>query len=148
MNAAAVAYALKISIADADERLEDLAARDVLLREVDDEGIVFFRLPGRGRPSRALAPYRSAGPLASAPSLSESTALVGLLLNLPLPGVGSLVAGKTREGMLQLIMVGVALPLCLVLIGVPLLVGAWFWALMTGIRALNEAKEAASAESQ
>jgi hypothetical protein len=147
INATAVAYALKIPIAEANDRLEDLAARDVLLREVDDEGIVFFRLPGRAPAgSRAIAPYRGAA-LVKAPAVSESTAVVGLLLNLPMPGVGSLVAGKTREGMLQLILSVVALPLCAILIGIPMLVGIWFWALMTSVRALNEAKEA-SVESR
>ena len=131
-----VAHACKVPIAQADEQLEDMAAREVLIREVDDEGQVYFRLPGRARPG-ALVRSQPGGPLAR---VDEGTALVGLLVNLPLPGVGSLIAGKTREGVLQLVMAAVALPLCIVLIGFPLLFGAWVWALITGIKAVNEAK--------
>jgi hypothetical protein len=130
-----VAHNCKVPIAEADERLEDMAAREILIREVDDEGAVYFRLPGRAKPGAMV--QVPAGPLAK---VDESTALVGLLVNLPLPGVGSLIAGKTREGVYQLVMVGVALPLCLVLIGFPMLFGAWVWALVTGIKAVNEAK--------
>jgi TM2 domain-containing membrane protein YozV len=134
LDALSVAHACKVPIAEADERLEDMAAREVLIREVDDEGQVFFRLPGRGKQEIVRTP---AGPLAK---VDESTALVGLLVNLPLPGVGSLIAGKTKEGVLQLVMLGVGLPLCFVLIGFPLIFGAWVWALVTGIKAVNEAK--------
>jgi hypothetical protein len=148
INAASVAYALKIPIAEADDKLEDLAARDVLVREVDDEGSVYFRLPGRAAPrGGALARVSEPGPLVPSP-VSESTALVGLLLNLPMPGVGSLVAGKTREGVMQLVMGGVGLTLCVIIVGIfiglPLMAAAWIWALMTGIKAVNEAKAAAS----
>jgi hypothetical protein len=135
IDALSVAHACKVPIAEADERLEDMAAREVLIREVDDEGQVFFRLPGRAKPGAIVK--TPAGPLAK---VDESTALVGLLVNLPLPGVGSLIAGKTKEGVLQLVMLGVGLPLCFVLIGFPLIFGAWVWALVTGIRAVNEAK--------
>jgi TM2 domain-containing membrane protein YozV len=137
INAASVAYATKVGIAEASEKLEDLAARDLIIREVDDEGQVNYRLPGRPKPG-AMVP---AGPRAlTKPPVDESTALVGLLVNLPLPGVGSLIAGRTREGILQLVTVSIALPLCLVLIGFPMLIGAWVWALVTSIKAVNEAK--------
>ena len=112
-----------------------MAAREILIREVDDEGQVFFRLPGKAKPGAMVR--TPVGPLAK---VDESTALVGLLVNLPLPGVGSLIAGKTKEGVLQLVMLGVGLPLCFVLIGFPLIFGAWVWALVTGIKAVNEAK--------
>src|SRR5262245_25196357 len=47
IDAAAVAFALQVPIKEAEEKLEDLAARDVLVRHVDDEGFVYYRLPGR-----------------------------------------------------------------------------------------------------
>ncbi len=89
----------------------------------------------RAAPSRApsCASDRSGRPVTLS-RVDEGTALVGLLVNLPLPGVGSLIAGKTREGVLQLVMVGVSLPLCFLLVGFPMLFGAWIWALVTGIR--------------
>ena len=142
INATSVAYACKVPIGIADERLEDLAARDLLIREVDDEGHVFYRLPGRPKPY-ALAPTTPPGPLTT-PAVDEATAVVGLLVNIPLPGVGSLILGKTREGVMQIALGMVALPLCLLLVGFPLLFAVWVWALTTGIRAVNDAKAAAA----
>ncbi len=138
INATSVAYACKIPIAEADDKLEDLAARDVLIRDVDDKGLVSYQLPGKRKPA-ALVPVNPQ-PLAKKPEVSEATALVGLLLNLPFPGVGSLVVGRTREGFLQMILATLALPLCVVLVGFPMLFGVWIWALMTSIRVLNDAK--------
>jgi hypothetical protein len=142
-----VAHACKVPISEADDKLEDMAAREILIREVDDEGQVYFRLPGRAKPGaivKAGQPNQNGSLVTTRPVVDESTALVGLLVNLPLPGVGSLIAGKTREGVLQLVMAAVALPLCIVLIGFPLLFGAWVWALVTGIKAVNEAKAQSS----
>jgi TM2 domain-containing membrane protein YozV len=136
IDALSVAHNCKVSIKDAGERLEDLAAREVLIREVDDEGQVYFRLPGRGRQGALV--QTQAGPLAKAGD--EGTAVVGLLVNLALPGVGSLIAGRTREGVFQLVMLAVGLPLMLIFIGIPLVIGAWVWALVTGINAVNTAK--------
>jgi TM2 domain-containing membrane protein YozV len=136
IDALSVAHNCKVPIAEAGERLEDLAAREVLIREVDDEGQVYFRLPGRAKPAALV--QTQAGPLAK--TADEGTAVVGLLVNLALPGVGSLIAGRTREGIFQLVMVAVGLPLMLIFIGVPLVIGAWVWALVTGINAVNAAK--------
>jgi TM2 domain-containing membrane protein YozV len=140
INAPAVAYALKIPIAKASEGLEDLAAADVLIRSVDDLGNVSFRLPGRPgqqHSNSALVPYVAPGP----PAVTESNALAGLLLNaLFLPGLGSLVMGRPGEGVGQLVLFLVGIPLCFVLVGFPMIVAAWTWGLMTGIRVMNEAK--------
>ncbi len=143
INATSVAYACKVPISEADDKLEDLAARDVLLRDVDNLGLVSYRLPGKRTPV-ALVPVHPQ-PMAKRPEVSEATALVGLLLNLPFPGVGSLVVGRTREGFLQMIMATLALPLCVVLVGFPMLFGVWIWALMTSIRVLNDAKTTTTA---
>jgi|SRR5581483_1599776 len=151
LNAPSVAYALKIPIAEADERLEDLAARDVLVRDVDDEGTVFYRLPGRAQSGAAPsggALVKTPSPSALAPAAREGQqaispgappqAMAGLLLNLVLPGLGSLVAGKTVEGVIQLVLILIGLPLCFFLIGIPICIATWGWALSTGIRVLNE----------
>jgi len=136
INAASVAFALKIPIADAEARLEDLAASDVLVRLVDNEGFVFYRLPGQSQRPAALIPRPDAA-VAPIGAPQSPQALAGLLLNLVIPGVGSIVAGRTVEGILQLILLMIALPLCFVLIGFPLLIATWAWALATGIRGLN-----------
>jgi TM2 domain-containing membrane protein YozV len=141
LNAASVAYALKIPISEADEQLEDLAARDILTRHVDEEGHVFFRLPGRPQPV-AIVPH--VGPGAQAITGPQSPqAMAGLLLNLVVPGLGSIVAGKTIEGVLQLVLILIGLPLSFILIGIPICIATWGWALSTGLRAMHEANHAA-----
>jgi TM2 domain-containing membrane protein YozV len=138
INAPAVAHALKIPIATAAEKLEDLAASDVLIRIVDNEGMIFYRLPGRvSAAPNALVKANPPGPLAVSPP-PHPQAMAGLLLNLVVPGVGSIVAGKTVEGIIQLVLLVIGLPLCFVLIGIPLCIAVWGWALATGLRALNE----------
>jgi TM2 domain-containing membrane protein YozV len=142
IDAASVAFALRVPIKEAEEKLEDLAARDVLVRHVDEEGFVYYRLPGR---QSAIAPRPTNEP---APAISPGVsphAMAGLLLNLVIPGAGTIVTGRTVEGVLQLVLLVVSLPLCFVLIGFPLLFATWAWALASGIRALNEGAAAASA---
>jgi len=153
INAARVAYALRLPIRECEERLEDLAARDVLVREIDDEGHVWFRLPGRpmprpmpaspslaSPPSVAMVPRAAPGPLAPPGGVPTPTpnAVTGLVLNLVMPGVGSIVAGKTNEGVAQLVLFVVGMPLCLLLIGIPIVITAWAWALATGLRTVSE----------
>ena len=164
ISAVTVAYALKIPIKEAFDGLEDLAARDVLLREVDEHGGITFQLPGRQQiaseigpsmhsPGTALSPYSQPPPLLYEPSMAltrtppESTALAGLLVNvLFLPGLGSLIGGKTNAGIFQLLMFLLGVPLCLSIIGLviggPMVMGAWIWGLVSGVNMLSEAKAA------
>ena len=141
----AVAYALKCSIAQATDQLEDLAARDILQREVTDEGQVLFHLPGRDEHlrakgvsgplgSRALVPRMSTLPAEQVPP-TEGQAIAALLLNtMLLPGLGSLVAGQTSAGIGQLMLCLIGLPLCFVAVGFPILFASWIWGLSTGIQ--------------
>jgi TM2 domain-containing membrane protein YozV len=161
IDAASVAYAVKCPIKQAEDMLEDLAARDVIIREVDDDGFVHFRLPGRATPQpqpppqftpaqrsptppppQALVPLHSPGPLTPIGPPSHANAVAGLVVNLFLPGVGSLIAGRTSEGVGQVVLFAISLPLMFVLIGFPLLLAAWIWALVTGIRAVHETNPA------
>jgi TM2 domain-containing membrane protein YozV len=71
---------------------------------------------------------------------TEAQAVVGLVLNLCIPGAGSLVAGKPGPGVAQLAMLIAGLPLCFVIVGFPIVFAAWLWALMTGVQAMQEAK--------
>jgi TM2 domain-containing membrane protein YozV len=156
-----VAHALKLPIAFCDQRLESLAAGDVICREVDDEGNVYFELPGgrphKGTPGALIAPMpgmppgtaivhvgdagvRSLTRTPSGPPPTEAQAVVGLVLNLCIPGAGSLVAGKSGPGVAQLAMLIAGLPLCFVIVGFPIVFAAWLWALMTGVQAMQEAK--------
>jgi TM2 domain-containing membrane protein YozV len=146
INALSVAHALKIPIAEASDHLEELAAGDVILREVDDEGTVYFLLPGRPRAAGALVPLPAAElqPYPPAPPPpSEATALTGLVVNaVLLPGLGSLISGKVAPGVVQLVMFMIGLPLCFALVGLPIVATAWIWGLITGFTALAEAKQA------
>jgi TM2 domain-containing membrane protein YozV len=146
IHAAAVAYALRIPIAEAAERLEDLAARDVLLREVDERAMVSYQLPGRTTttvgPTVAPLVPRSLGsgvPGRMLPPADRGTALAALLLNvLVLPGLGSLVGGRPAAGVAQLVLFVVGIPFCLVGVGFFMLLAAWVWALVSGIRLVSE----------
>lgn len=144
LNVPSVAHALKMKTADVSEKLEDMAARDVLGREVDDEGNVFFTIPGRpaGRApaNPPLAPVGQPGQMVHVSPPSDGTAITALVLNIILPGVGSLVAGRTSQGVLQLVLWVVAFPLCFVLIGFPMLLAIWIWSLVSGIQILEESK--------
>lgn len=152
LNAISVAHALKIPIAQADERLEDLAASEVILRHVDDDGAVFYTLPGRHRataqlqrtgvgPGSILVPHGVDPAFFVGPSPpTEAAAVTGLVLNMCMPGVGSIVAGKPGPGIAQLAMLVAGIPLCFVLIGFPLVFAAWLWSIMTAAGALQEAR--------
>ena len=146
LRAPEVAHVLECAIAEAETMLEDLAARDALARSVDDDGFVFYRLPGR-KPappppkSAAIVRHEPHAVRAVTPPIEESTATMGLVLNLVMPGVGSIVAGRTGEGIAQLVLFIVGLPLCFLLIGIPLCVAVWGWALATGLRAVSDAQK-------
>ena len=73
---------------------------------------------------------------------SQGIAILSLILNiLILPGLGSLIGGKITAGILQLIfsLIGLVLTLTLIgaVIGIPLMIAMWIWALITGIQLIK-----------
>lgn len=144
LNVPAVAHALRMPTAEVSERLEDMAARDVIGRDVDDEGNVFFTIPGRvtARPAAnpPLQRVAAPGPVVHVSPPSEGTAVTALVLNIIIPGAGSLVAGRTSQGVVQLVLWVVSFPLMVVLIGFPMLLAVWIWSLVSGIQILEESK--------
>lgn len=144
INVPAVAYALKLPTAEVSDRLEEMAARDVLVRDVDDAGNVFFTIPGRAtsRPPAEppLARVTPPGELASISPPLEGTAVAAMVLNVVIPGTGSLIAGRVSVGVVQLILWIIGVPLSFVLIGIPMAMAAWIWSLVTGIQILEESK--------
>jgi len=143
LNVPAVAHALKLPTAEVSERLEEMAARDVLGRDVDDEGNVFFTIPGRATRAPAnppLATMTPAGQLQHVSAPAEGTAVAAMVLNVIIPGTGSLIAGRVAVGVVQLILWIIALPLSFVLIGIPMAMAAWIWSLVTGIQILDQSK--------
>ena len=61
--------------------------------------------------------------------------IIALVLNFIIPGLGTIIAGKKKEGTIQLVMVGVAFLLIITvigaLLGVPLALGALIWSEIT-----------------
>lgn len=83
----------------------------------------------------------------------KTLAIVGLIINIILlPGLGSIIGGKVKTGIWQLVgyIIGwviflLGLPLMLVLIGFPMLflggalsLSMWIWGIVTGIQMINE----------
>jgi TM2 domain-containing membrane protein YozV len=105
---------------------------------------------------RAAAPKRKAAPTAlpitplstasmrTAPAAGSSDkktwAIVGLVVNvLLMPGLGTVIAGDTTTGVKQIILFLIGVLLSLVLIGIPLVIAAWIWALISSINQLQAA---------
>jgi len=72
---------------------------------------------------------------------SQAIAIVALILNIIiLPGLGSLIGGKTKEGVWQLVLVLVGIPLSIILIGIPMIVAGWIWGIVTGVKLIQESQ--------
>lgn len=70
----------------------------------------------------------------------KTEAILALVLNIfTIPGIGSLVAGQKKEGIWQLVLAVVSIPLMLILIGGLTYLAAWIWGIVTGVRLLKEA---------
>ena len=72
-----------------------------------------------------------------------ANSVIGLIFNLQiLPGLGSLIGGKKKEGIIQAIAAIVSVLLMLkdstLTIGIILMIAAWLWGLMTGITMVRE----------
>ncbi|MBU0977374.1 MAG: hypothetical protein KKD18_03080 [Nanoarchaeota archaeon] len=73
--------------------------------------------------------------------MTMGLAIVSLILNiLIIPGLGTLVAGRMRSGVWQLLLAVVGFILSFVLIGIPILIAAWIWGLVSGVRFIQEAE--------
>ena len=72
----------------------------------------------------------------------ESAKIAGLIVNLFLPGLGTIIAGKYDIGAIQLILalIGcfISMTFVGVIIGIPLYLAMWIWALITGIKSLKK----------
>jgi len=76
--------------------------------------------------------------------VSQGMAVAALLLNiLILPGLGSAIAGRTKTGVWQIVLIIASLVLDTtiigLIIGIPLGIGIWIWGLVTGIQLVKEA---------
>jgi len=71
---------------------------------------------------------------------TQAVAIAALILNLVLPGLGTIVGGRTGEGITQLVLALVSVPLMVVIIGFPLMIGIWIWALVSSIQLIKAAE--------
>ena len=73
--------------------------------------------------------------------IDKNLAIAALLLNIfVLPGLGTIIGRRTNEGIGQLILFLVGLPLSLVLVGIVLVLIAWVWGIWSGIKLIKESK--------
>ena len=80
----------------------------------------------------------SVKPKAKSGKPSQAIAIVALILNIILPGLGSIIGGKTKAGIWQLVLFLVGIPLTSILIGIPMMIAAWVWGIVTGVKILQE----------
>jgi TM2 domain-containing membrane protein YozV len=61
--------------------------------------------------------------------------VIALVINCIVPGAGTIMAGKKKEGIIQIVLAGVALLLIITLIGallgIPLALGVWIWSIIS-----------------
>lgn len=70
----------------------------------------------------------------------QTLAIVGLILNIiGFIGVGTIVAGRTKTGIIQLVLAIVSIPLMFIVVGFFLYAAMWIWALVTSIQLLKAA---------
>lgn len=69
----------------------------------------------------------------------ETKNIVGLLVNLALPGLGTIIWGDSKTGIPQLVLFLVG-SLLAVIGGALLMAGAWVWALVLGIQRITAGK--------
>lgn len=70
----------------------------------------------------------------TAPQQDQNKALLVLILNILIPGVGTIIYGETQRGVLQLALYVVGWILTVILIGPLVSLGAWVWSLLDGIK--------------
>ena len=63
----------------------------------------------------------------------QNKALLVLILNIVIPGVGTIIYGETQRGVIQLVLYVVGWILTFILIGFFISLGAWIWSLIDGI---------------
>jgi|SRR3989344_624441 len=70
--------------------------------------------------------------------VSRGLAVAALVLNLILPGLGSLVGKETKTGIWQLVLFLLGIPLIILVIGIPMIIAAYIWGIVTGIQLIQK----------
>jgi TM2 domain-containing membrane protein YozV len=112
LTAPALAYFAPCSIEDAARVLDDLAARDRLSMEVDDDGTIVYGMRGRQQlaAARPVAPPRPvltrAVDLVHVPAERVASPFLAGFLSAWIPGAGQLYAGRIGAAILWFLAVG------------------------------------------
>lgn len=115
LTAPALAYFAPCSLDDAGRVLDDLAARDRLSMEIEDDGTVVYQMPGRQKlaaPPTTDAPLRPAL-IPVARSSHGPSPLLAALLSALVPGAGHLYAERPVAAILWFVVVGLGYTLLL-----------------------------------
>jgi hypothetical protein len=160
ITAPTIAYQLEIPIEEAQEQLLGLELTGTIQQATDPQGNTYYVMPNRPAagaiPGAGLKAQASGGPpgvynpadLPSAPVYSNPAVkgknLNAFVLNVILPGVGSIVCGnKIGFAMLALVLLGLFwffFPLGLFgrAFGVVPIAAGWIWSIVAGIGLLSE----------
>ena len=68
----------------------------------------------------------------------ETKGIVSLVANLVLPGAGTLIEGNVTIGVIQIVLYCVGAMLAFLLIGIPIMLGVWLWAVISSAMKLKE----------
>jgi TM2 domain-containing membrane protein YozV len=69
---------------------------------------------------------------------TKAVAIIGLLVNILLfPGLGTVIGGRTKNGVWQMVLFGTGLILSVIEIGIIIIIAAWIWALITSVGILQ-----------
>lgn len=118
LTAPALAYFAPCSIDDANRVLDDLAARDRLSMEIEDDGTIVYQMPGRQKLTGIPAPSQHRAPQTAlvrmaAPATRDASPLVAAALTLFVPGTGHLYAGRVFAAFMWFLVVGLGYTLIL-----------------------------------
>jgi TM2 domain-containing membrane protein YozV len=116
ITAPALAYFAPCSLDDAGRVLDDLAARDRLTMEIEDDGTVVYHMPGRQKLAAPPATPLSPPPLTLVPAVRPShgpSPLLAALLSALVPGAGHLYAERPIAAILWFVVVGLGYTLVL-----------------------------------
>jgi len=70
--------------------------------------------------------------------LTRGLAIAALIINLFLPGLGTLIAGRIKSGAWQIVLLVISAPLTFIFIGYITFTILWIWALITSIQLIKE----------
>jgi hypothetical protein len=113
ITAPALAYFAPCSIDDAARVLDDLAARDRLTMEIEDDGTVVYQLLGRQKLAPAVAPRPALSLVPFYRGPRTASPLVAAALSIAVPGAGHLYAGRVVAAFLWFLVVSAGYALIL-----------------------------------